>query len=251
VVSTDKERKELKNVIVETKEKIHSQLDIDDTERKKLASQEKVDAYKFLQTIHYTIGTRPVYFGFKKLSLEEFEELVRLAEDPAALQNEILNEKIRFTDLQNRIADAMLYEKTSSLSKIKLFLWQQGKEIGISFIQMLKKLKILPESKEETSGEWIKKLESAKEREDISFKIRREILIEAIDVIKDEKNGNCLKLKEPIQLAIYGNAKAKSEQDAQGQKIKPLIDTLMQDVQARLGAQALNSVINTKRFPEG
>jgi hypothetical protein len=25
----------------------------------------------------------------------------------------------------------------------------------------------------------------------------------------------------------------------------------MQDVQARLGAQALNSVINTKRFPEG
>jgi hypothetical protein len=116
---------------------------------------------------------------------------------------------------------------------------------------MLKKLKILPESKEETSGEWIKKLESAKEREDISFKIRREILLEAIDVIKDEKNGNCLKLKEPIQLAIYGNAEAKSVQDAQAQKIKPLIDTLMQDVQARLGAQALNSLINTKRFPEG
>jgi hypothetical protein len=115
----------------------------------------------------------------------------------------------------------------------------------------------LVKSREETSGERRERVKKAEKREEKLKNERHQILLEAVNAIRD--NGNCLKLKAPIRLALYGdmeNGDGKVEKvidydDKKKEKQIPAVVAVMHDVQARLGAQALNSVINTKRFPEG
>jgi hypothetical protein len=161
-------------------------------------------------------------------------------------------ELAKLSDLQVIIADTMIYEQKNLLTKCGSFLWQKAKAIGKSLMKT-----IIKSGKVKTSGERNTNFEKAKEEERILNNKRREILSKAIDVIKDGKNQSCLKLKAPIRLAIYGeveNDQGKLETIFNDQEQRPThrhIVGFMQDVQARLGAQAVNSMINTKSFPDG
>jgi hypothetical protein len=235
----DNERKELKKVFEARKKDIDNERKINYRKRDELVAQTKVNAYDFLKTVRFTINTRPAFHGFKKMSNEDFQELERLANDPAALQDEFLNEKYKLTDLQERIADTMIYEQTNMFKKSGSFLWEKTKALGKSFVWLVNKLSGR-KSNEETSGERIQRLEREKVDEENWNKKRRKILKDAVKKIR--KNPICQELKEPIHSAIYGE-----EKKANGDPMY----ALKQDMQARLGAQAVNSVVNTKFFPDG
>jgi hypothetical protein len=262
--ASDIERAELKVVFEARHKEIKQQMKVDYDQREKLAALNKEDAYNFLKTIRFTINPRPSYIGFKKLSAEEFKEMERLANmEPEVLENELffLKEKKELTDLQKktadlqkRIADAMLYEKKNLLQKTGSFFWETGKTIAkivVEFSKTIGKVIKVYTSKEEQSGEEINRLEKAKRDEEILNHKRRQIVHEAIKEIKANQQ-QCERLKVPFQFAIYGevtNAKGEMEQITQSAQTPAAL--VMQDVQARLGAQAFNSVVNVKRFPEG
>jgi hypothetical protein len=251
VVASDNERAEMKILFVKTRdEEIHKQLKIDITQRDKLAAQETIDAYDFLKSVHFTISSRPVYHGFKRMSSAEFKELAKLAEiTPAVLNNEYLKSEHKLTELQERIADAMIYEEMNLLVKCGSIIWQKAKSVGKLIGKFV--AKIFTKSREETSGEQMKQLNKAKEEGDKLDLKRRNILYKAVKKIQEDRG--CLKIREPIELAIYGDSDINGEKVIHKQEKKPTttINVLRQDVQARLGAQALNSMVNTKSFPEG
>jgi hypothetical protein len=249
------ERGVLKTLIMKKKEEIMNAAKVDFSQRDKFVAQTEVNAYDFLKTIRFTISSRPAYAGFKKLSVEEFQELERLAENsPDALEKEMKE----LTDLQKRIADSMIFEEKKLLAKTGSLLWTAGKAIGKFVVETVisvgKFVKII-KSREEMSGERNERNNKGVKKWAKLDKQRGAIIRKAVKMIQDEKNQSCLNLKKPIHLAIYGEVErdGKMEKVIDGEEEKPQqphIDGLMQDMQARLGAQALNSVINTKHFPE-
>lgn len=79
-------------------------------------------------------------------------------------------------------------------------------------------------------------------------KARREAIADAVNKIR--QNRQCHLLSEPIRYAIYADEEEEKEKSKKNELYKRKA-AATQDLRARLGAQAMNAVLNTKRFPEG